>query len=281
MTDRREFLAILASAVAALGTREAAAGSPHPHTHPDIRPVAHLGSLRKAYTFFSPAEVEFIEAAVARLIPNDEVGPGALEADVSYFIDRLLTTEYGSGARFYNQGPFGPTTPYQGYQLPLTPPEVYRVGIAATNRYCEEKYGTPFAQLKPATQDEVLKGLQSIGFEEVPGATFFGQLLSDTKDGFFSDPVYGGNQGMIGWKLVGFPGVAADYTTRIGRNEPYNVSPVDIHAVQQARIPLDEHGHPIHQRADADEIRPVAAPPPPSDDGQAAGEPYTNPSFFV
>jgi gluconate 2-dehydrogenase gamma chain len=215
MIDRREFLAILASAVAALGTREAAAGSSHPHLHPNIRPVAHLGSLRKAYTFLSPTEAEFIEAAIARLIPNDEHGPGALEADVSYFIDRLLTTEYGSGARFYNQGPFGVTTPYQGYQLPLTPPEVYRVGIAATNRYCEEKYAKRFAQLDPATQDEVLQGLQSLGFEEVPGATFFGQLLSDTKDGFFSDPVYGGNRDMIGWKLVGFPGVAANYRTRL------------------------------------------------------------------
>src|SRR2546427_3720842 len=30
-----------------------------------------------AYTFFSPPEAEFVEAAVARLIPKDELGPGA------------------------------------------------------------------------------------------------------------------------------------------------------------------------------------------------------------
>src|SRR2546425_466878 len=115
-------------------------------------------------------------AAIARLIPNDDLGRGALEADVSYFIDRLMTSEYGSGARFYNQGPFGDTTRYQGYQLPLTPPEVYRAGIAATNRYCEEKHGKRFAQLDAGAQDEVLNALQSIGLEKVSGATFFGQL---------------------------------------------------------------------------------------------------------
>src|SRR3989449_5225467 len=242
MIDRREFLAVLATAVAALGTREAIAGSPHAQR--DVLPVADLGSLQKAYTFFNPTEAEFIEAAIARLIPNDDLGQGALEADVSYFIDRLMTSEYGSGARFYNQGPFGDTTRYQGYQLPLTPPEVYRAGIAATNRYCEEKHGKRFAQLDAGAQDEVLNALQSIGLEKVPGATFFGQLLSDTKDGFFSDPVYGGNRDMIGWKLVGFPGVAANYATTIGKNEPYDVAPVDLGALRRS----EEHTSELQSR---------------------------------
>jgi len=278
MIDRREFLAVLATAVAALGTREAIAGSPHAQR--DVLPVADLGRLQKAYTFFNPTEAEFIEAAIARLIPNDDLGQGALEADVSYFIDRLMTSEYGSGARFYNQGPFGDTTRYQGYQLPLTPPEVYRAGIAATNRYCEEKHGKRFAQLDAGAQDEVLNALQSIGLEKVSGATFFGQLLSDTKDGFFSDPVYGGNRDMIGWKLVGFPGVAANYATTIGKNEPYDVAPVDLGALR-ARVPVDEHGHPIHQNAAAGVIRPTTAPVPSPSDRQTADAAHTKTTFFV
>src|SRR3989449_3714214 len=60
MIDRREFLAVLATAVAALGTRETIAGSPHAQR--DVLPVADLGSLQKAYTFFNPTEAEFIEA---------------------------------------------------------------------------------------------------------------------------------------------------------------------------------------------------------------------------
>jgi gluconate 2-dehydrogenase gamma chain len=278
MIERREFLTVLASVVATVGTREAVAGPPH--AHPDLRAVADPGSLPKAYTFFNPTEAEFIEAAVARLIPKDDLGPGALEADVPYFIDRLLTTEYGSGARFYNQGPFGPTTALQGYQLPLTPPEVYRVGIAATNRYCEQKYGKRFAQLEAARQDEVLTGLQDVSLEDVPGATFFGQLLADTKDGFFADPAYGGNRDMIGWKLVGFPGVAANYTERIGRNEPYHVTPVDIRSLQRARVPVDGHGHPVHRRAAAGEV-PSTVPPPPSAGRDGAGDTYAKGTFFA
>src|SRR3989442_5205849 len=94
MIDRREFLAVLATAVAALGTREAIAGSPHAQR--DVLPVADLGRLQKAYTFFNPTEAEFIEAAIARLIPNDDLGQGALERDDSYFIDRLMPSDYGS-----------------------------------------------------------------------------------------------------------------------------------------------------------------------------------------
>ena len=116
---------------------------------------------------------------------------GALEADVPYFIDQQLAGDYGAGARFYNQGPFGATTLYQGYQLPLTPRQLYRAGIAATNRYCEARYGKRFAQLDAATQDDVLRGLEGIAgdvdLKDVPGATFFTQLLTDTRDGFFAD----------------------------------------------------------------------------------------------
>src|SRR5438445_13549125 len=102
MIDRREFLAVLATAVAALGTRETIAGPPHAQR--DVLPVAELGSLQKAYTFFNPTEAEFIAAAIARLIPNDDPGQGALDADVSYFVDRLMTRGYASGARSHHEG---------------------------------------------------------------------------------------------------------------------------------------------------------------------------------
>jgi gluconate 2-dehydrogenase gamma chain len=272
MMDRRRFLTILASTVAAVGsgTGLAAAGRT-------------LGTQRKAYTFFTQAESAFIEAAVARLIPADGLGPGALEADVPYFIDQQLMGDYGAGARFYTQGPFGATTPYQGYQLPLTPRQLYRAGIAATNRYCAEHYGKRFAQLTATQQDDVLRALEGIAGDteltDVPGATFFTQLLTDTKDGFFADPAYGGNTDMLGWKLVGFPGVAARYTDVLGRNEPYSVQPVDIRTLQEAGIPLDHHGHPIHRRAEAP--RPTTAPAPQPADPEASYDWKQWPGFAV
>jgi len=80
--------------------------------------------------FFNADERITVDAIVARLIPADELGPGAKEAGVTTFLDRQLGGAYGAGAHFYRQGPFQPGTPEQGYQLPLTPAECYRLGRA-------------------------------------------------------------------------------------------------------------------------------------------------------
>jgi gluconate 2-dehydrogenase gamma chain len=265
--DRRRFLQILAATVASAKAGDLAAAMAHGEAH--VVKTSALGTMGKTYTYFTDAEAQFVESAVARLIPADDLGPGALEADVPYFIDQQLAGEYGAGARFYQQGPFGDTTGRQGYQLPLSPSQLYRVGIAATDRYCREVYGKRFAALDEGAQDEVLKGLQGVSsdvsLEEVPGATFFGHLITDTKDGFFADPAYGGNRDKVGWKLVGYPGVAASYGDVIGRNEPYDVEPVGMHDVRQARVPTDQHGHPIHQRA---AVPRKTTPPERHDDGE-------------
>jgi len=81
------------------------------------------------YQFFNPAEAAFIEAAVAQLIPADDLGPGAVEAGVPVFIDRQLAGEYGRGLRWYMQGPWGDGTATQGYQTRLTPAALYRAAI--------------------------------------------------------------------------------------------------------------------------------------------------------
>jgi gluconate 2-dehydrogenase gamma chain len=270
--DRRRFLTLLSSAVAAVSAGDVLVA---------VAAKTNLGTMQKAYTFFSLAESEFVEAALARLIPADDLGPGALEADAAYFIDQQLAGDYGAGARFYNQGPFGTATPLQGYQLALSPRQLYRAGIAATDRYCEEKHGKRFAQLDPAKQDEVLKGLQEMAgdkdLKEVPGAAFFNHLLGDTKDGFFADPAYGGNKDMVGWKLIGFPGVPAVYTDRIGRNEPYAVKPVDIGGAKQAhRDNGHQHVHVVHPP----EPRPRQTEPPASQPDPSAGDSSRPPASF-
>jgi gluconate 2-dehydrogenase gamma chain len=276
--DRREFLTILGGVVAAAGAADA-------RVHAAVAAnMAMQGGDKQVYTFFTAEELAFVKAAVARLIPADDLGPGALEAAVPHFIDQQLAGVYGAGARFYGEGPFGATTPFQGYQWPLSPAQLYQVGIAATNQYCEQTYHKRFADLDPVKQDEVLKGLQGIAgavdLKEIPGTAFFTQLLSDTKDGFFADPIYGGNKDMIGWKLVGFPGVAADYAEAIARhNQPYRVKPVDIRALKEAAIDLDHHGHPVHRYADASEIRPTS---PTSAGGSETGEEWRPAkSFFL
>ena len=56
-------------------------------------------------------------------------------------------------------------------------------------------------------------------------------LWQNTKEGFFADPVYGGNRDMAGWRMIGFPGARYDYRDWIFRyNEPYPLPPVGIKA---------------------------------------------------
>src|SRR5216684_1375082 len=216
------------------------------------KPLANqkpIALRQQAYTFLSAPEAAFVEAAISRLIPADDQNPGALEAGVSYFIDQQLDGAYGTMGKNYRQGPWGEGTPEQGYQLPLTPQQVYRIGINNVNAYCNGKYGKSFNTLSPAQQDEVLKGLEKGGIEldDLPGKIFFEMVYANTVEGFFADPAYGGNRDKAGWKLVGFPGVAAAYIGFIEQyNQPYNRVPVSLGDVQQHLVQLDHHGHPIH-----------------------------------
>ena len=152
--DRRKLLTILGAIVATAGTAGSSIRSAL--AAPAIAPRRHLQTRLEDFHLFTDTEVNFIKAAVARLIPTDELGPGGVEAGVPYFIDQQLSGAYGAGAHFYKQGPFGSVTPFQGYQLPLSPAQLYRVGIAATDKYFQQTYGQLFAALDVAKQEEVL-----------------------------------------------------------------------------------------------------------------------------
>jgi gluconate 2-dehydrogenase gamma chain len=235
-SGRRRFLksvgAISAAAIPVTGTPA------EPHAHP-------AGAKAEKYMFLSAAEVAFLDAAVARLIPADELGPGAKEAGVTYFIDQQLFGGWGTMAKMYRQGPYAEGTPQQGYQSPLTPQEIYRAAIREINHVL----GKPFEKLSAKEQDEVLRNLEEnkLALESVPSRFFFNMLLDSTIEGFFSDPIYGGNRDKAGWKLVGFPGVAAVYTTLVDKHGvAYNVQPVSIADMLEGRAEADEHGHPKH-----------------------------------
>lgn len=231
--SRKDFVALVGTAAAAEVLPAAAAEAP-----PAQAPSRPLGDEPEAYRYFTAPEAALVEAAVARLIPADELGPGALEAGVAFFIDQQLVGEFGLAAKMYRQGPWGAGTPTQGYQLPLTPREVYRLGIAATNAYCEAQYGKPFPRLSTAQQDIVLQGLDEgrIAFDAVPAKVFFEMLYANVQQGFFADPMYGGNRDKIGWKLIGHPGVPVAYNAFIGKHDvPFRVAePTGIADVERS-----------------------------------------------
>lgn len=183
-------------------------------------------------TYFTAAEYAFLNAAVDHLIPADQFGAGALDTHVPEFLDRQMETPYGHGQLWYMQGPFHTDlVPELGYQLNLTPRQIYRHGIAECNTWCQKEHGKVFAELDKPTQESVLKALDGgkVHFDALSAKTFFSYLLKNTKEGYFADPIYGGNRDMGGWKMVGFPGARADYADWIGQpNVKYPYGPVSI-----------------------------------------------------
>jgi gluconate 2-dehydrogenase gamma chain len=218
LLNRRRFLALGVVPAVTLGTVGIPACSDNSRT-----------SVSSSYapTYFNMAEWVFVNAATGRLIPSAGAGPGAVESGVPEFIDRQMELPYGHGAYFYLQGPFlDNSPPTLGYQLRYTPREIYRLGIAAANSATRQSQGKDFSQLDAAGQDGFLAAMEKgeVTFPTVPAAVFFGQLLTNTKEGYFSDPLYGGNRGMAAWKWIGFPGARADFTDWIdqaGRRYPY------------------------------------------------------------
>jgi gluconate 2-dehydrogenase gamma chain len=214
------------AAAAALGSAPPEAAAQQPRT---AQPTTYL--------FFNVDEVAFVEAAIARLIPADDQWPGALEAGVANFIDKELNGAWGAGERLYRSGPWQPGTPTQGYQLPFTPAELFRTALAAINKDLA-RAGTPFAKMSGEQQDAYLRSLEagSKELDGVPSDIFFAHLWDATVEGFFSDPVYGGNRDMAAWKMIGFPGAYASY---------YEL--VDQHGLRLDRAPTslaeDGQGH--------------------------------------
>jgi gluconate 2-dehydrogenase gamma chain len=184
------------------------------------------------WMFFTSDEASLVEAAVDRLIPPDDRGPGGKDAGCAVFIDRQLAGPYGRAEGLYMKPPFMPGAITQGYQSPDAPAARYRAGLKALADYVKSSFsGKAFGELSPADQDKVLAGLESgsITLKNVNGAEFFALLLGNTEEGFFADPIYGGNRDMAGWKLIGFPGARYDYRDWVERhNEKYPLPPVSI-----------------------------------------------------
>jgi len=219
-----------AGIAAAPAVQEAQAQSteqPHAHAAP------RNGEAAESFRFFTAPEAAVVIALVDTLIPKDDIGPGGVEVGVPIFIDRELAGAYGRGARMYLNGPFAQGTPQQGYQLPLPPADLYRVGIADLNAWCvKTRGGKTFDQLSVADRTAALKVIEAgqAEFAQVPAGVFFRAVLNNTMEGYFADPMYGGNRNSAVWQMIGFPGAVGMYSESIEqyRNKPYVVAPKSI-----------------------------------------------------
>ncbi|RAU39476.1 MULTISPECIES: gluconate 2-dehydrogenase subunit 3 family protein [unclassified Pseudomonas] len=201
---------------------------------PQWIPFDHNGPMHydtPGWQFFSEAEAAAVEAIVARLIPADDLSVSGKDAGCAVFIDRQLAGEYGTFSRLYMQGPFEQGTPMQGDQSALVPRDRYRLGLAGLDAYCQKQFHKRFSDLAPEEQDTVLTGLEKgeIVLDGIDSKLFFQQVLGNTMEGFFADPVYGGNRDMVSWKMIGFPGARYDYRDYIGlHNQKLDLVPLSI-----------------------------------------------------
>ena len=157
--DRRTFLkgAVAGSAAAVIGALPqpvpAQQDAPAP-AQQDAAAPAQQGApapaqspTSAAYAYLNLAEQAFVEALVDHMVPADLLSPKGTDLGINIYIDRALAGGWGKGERLYMQGPWKVGVPSQGYQLPLTPAELYRAGIAAANAFCVKTYGKSFDKI--------------------------------------------------------------------------------------------------------------------------------------
>lgn len=139
-------------------------------------------------------EADLLDRIAELLVPSDENGPGATEAMAVRYIDRALA---------------GALTDQR---------DAYRVGLEALERYAKQTRGAAFLQLPETKQISLLIDVESgtatganVGFAG-SSAQFFGLVRGHVMQGTFGDPHYGGNEGFVGWDLLGYPGVRTTVT---------------------------------------------------------------------
>src|SRR5579875_1803998 len=190
--------------------------------------MSHTGSSaapsdRAALMYLNDFEARTVEAITERIIPAGEVG-GAAEAGVVYYIDQALA----------------------GFSTKLQ--RVYRLGLRELDAWCDREFSAHFVDLPPERQDTLVRMLlgpelagpgtavppgsiepESTAAGATPAARdaaadggdgsgpgllhrLFAVIREHTIEGYFGDPVYGGNRDAVGWRLVGFPGAQWGYT---------------------------------------------------------------------
>jgi hypothetical protein len=273
--NRRTLLQGTGAAVA-VGTASAASAALHPTLAQDATPSAagspeampgmDMDTDRRAAEFFTVQEAATIDALTARIIPGDADDPGAHEAGVVFFIDRTLGgTNLGYDLKTYTQGPFPVTEEAQtaveassapdlyravfiesdnisryGFQSVMSPQEIYRRGLDFLDQHTQATYELDFVDLDASQQDEVITALQNNEadvFQGPSGSAFFSVLRNDTIKGMFSDPLYGGNIGKVGWLLIGYPGAQRIYSAEDMKNPSFSREPQSLDEL------MDAEGH--------------------------------------
>lgn len=227
---------------------------------PAVKSTKENGEIQDARVFFSRGQdFDILSAATERIFPKDDLGPGAIELGIPYFIDRQLSTEWGVNAKEYMKGPFvvnttstgthniskdqsqqGPNAetqvpaPTPRYQTRMTRSEIFVTGLREMDNVAQQEFGSSFVKLTGEQQDEVLRMFEEgkIDLKGIGAKNFFNMLLQTTLEGAYADPVYGGNKNMMGWKMKEYPGPRASYMAQVEADEFVKLEPQSLRNYQ-------------------------------------------------
>ncbi|HLH98547.1 MAG TPA: gluconate 2-dehydrogenase subunit 3 family protein [Xanthobacteraceae bacterium] len=217
---RRSFLkgaGAAGTAVAAALTGEPPTPAEAQSTSPSaLAPSASTPPPADALLTLTATEAAFLSAAYDTFIPADRLSPSGTDCGLVTFIDRQLAGAWGYGAKLYRSGPFIKGTREQGYQLSLTPREFFAAGIKAANAWTRKTFGKDFDRLTPAEREAALMTMDAgkAEFADINAKQFFEILYESAMEGFFADPMYGGNRDKVSWRMVGYPGLPATYASK-------------------------------------------------------------------
>ncbi|MDW0114578.1 MULTISPECIES: gluconate 2-dehydrogenase subunit 3 family protein [Sporosarcina] len=227
---------------------------------PAVQSTQENGLIQDARVFFSRGQdFDILAAATERIFPKDDLGPGAIELGIPYFIDKQLSTEWGINAKEYMKGPFavyttntgthnnsrnqsqqGPNAetqvpaPTPRYQTKMTRSEIFVTGLREMDNVAQKEFGASFVKLTGEQQDEVLRMFDEgkVDLKGIGSKNFFNMLLQTTLEGAYADPVYGGNKNMMGWKMKEYPGPRASYMAQIEVDEFVKLEPQSLRNYQ-------------------------------------------------
>lgn len=195
-------------------------------------PEPRYTEARMFFTRFEDFVV--LEQATEKIFPKDDNGPGSIELGVPYFIDKQMDGTWGTNNGDYRLGPFLESEPSVEHSS-LTRGLIMISGIRKINQISNERFNTSFDKAAEDQQIEILQDFQNdnVIIEGVNASSFFNLLRTLTLEGVYSDPLYGGNRDMAGWKMKEYPGAVASYADIIESEEFVKKEPTSLTSYQQ------------------------------------------------
>jgi gluconate 2-dehydrogenase gamma chain len=184
--------------------------------------------FNQAPMFFNQTQLQMTEAAVERIFPKDEIGPGASELGVAFYIDHQMASPWGINAREYRFGPFVKGEITQGDYQSIQRHEVFTMGLQAMDEASKKAYSKSFVEIADEERDAILTSMQKgdiMVVNGVMGKSFFNILFNLTMEGVYSDPLYGGNKNMLGWKMRKYPGNQMSYVDIMDKDQFVEIVP--------------------------------------------------------